>query len=121
MTDQLEHIEDVPVFVLGADGPALATENDALDLIVAAGHYGADAKWAAVPASRLCSDFFTLSTGFAGMMAQKFTSYGVGLVILGDVSGYASKPFQDWVRETNKGRHVWFARDKQHLAELLRG
>lgn len=91
-----------------------------MDLIVAAGHYGADAKWAVVPTSRLCSDFFTLSSGFAGMIAQKFTSYGVGLAILGDVSGYESKPFQDWVRETNKGRHVWFVRDMDELAGLLR-
>jgi hypothetical protein len=70
-----------------------------------------------IPVARLGDDFFALRTGVAGEILQKCVNYQLKLVILGDVSGHESKPFQDLVYECNRGRHAWFLND---MAELDR-
>ncbi|MBP2324378.1 hypothetical protein JOF56_004763 [Kibdelosporangium banguiense] len=117
--DTLAHIHDVPVLVGDPAGPVARTEADALDLVVAAGHYGANADWLLLPECRLSDDFFNLSTGFAGTVAQKFVTYGIGLAILGDISARAVGPVADWARESNKGRHLWFVADQAEFTALL--
>jgi uncharacterized protein DUF4180 len=119
MADRLAHIHEIPVLLADPDGPVMRTEADALDLVVATGHYGADAEWLVLPKCRLPTEFFTLSTGFAGTVTQKFVTYGIGLAILGDISAHLRGPVADWVRESNKGRHLWFVTDQAELAELL--
>lgn len=52
--------------------------------------------------------FFRLSTGLAGEVLQKFVNYQMKLVIVGDFSGYTSKPLQDFIRESNGGRQICF-------------
>ena len=71
----------------------------------------------AIPVERLSPAFLDLSTRLAGEVLQKFVNYGRRVAIVGDVSAAvaASKPLADFVRESNRGRHVWFVSD---LAEL---
>ncbi len=56
--------------------------------------------------------FFRLSTGLAGEVLQKFVNYQMRLGIVGDLSGYTSKPLQDFVRESNEGRQICFQPDE---------
>lgn len=109
----LQEVNGVPVFMLDADGPLIRTEQDAVDTVVNA-HGG---EWVVVPVSRLDPDFFTLSTGVAGGIVQKFVSYVKGLAIMGDVSEYVagSEPFAAFVRECNRGRHTLFVSDMDEL------
>lgn len=102
-----------------ADGPPLRGIADVLDLIGAA--WGDGVAWVGVPADRLPGDFFTLSTGVAGEIAQKFTNYRIGLAVVGDVSRHtaASNALRAWVSEANRGEHVWFVRDEAELAARL--
>jgi len=58
--------------------------------------------------NNLHKDFFQLQTRLAGDVLQKFSNYKCRLVIIGDFSKYKSKPLQDFIRESNKGRIVWF-------------
>lgn len=115
MSDTVEQINGVRVFIYG--GPPIRSEADALDVIIAAGHYGADAQWAALPVGSLAPEFFTLSTGFAGMLVQKFVSYGIRLAIVGDVSPYTaeSEPLAAFVRESNRGWQTLFVSDVDEL------
>ncbi|MBF8193911.1 DUF4180 domain-containing protein [Nonomuraea sp. K274] len=108
-------MHDQHVHVCEPHGEPLRETRDALDLIGEA--WGRGATWVAVPAERLHDDFFTLRTGVAGEIAQKFVNYGVGLAIVGDVSRHtaASSALRDWVYEVNRGDHIWFVSD---LAEL---
>jgi hypothetical protein len=53
-------------------------------------------------------DFFRLHTGFAGEILQKFSTYGFKLAIVGNFSQYKSKSLHDYIRETNKGRSIFF-------------
>ena len=56
--------------------------------------------------------FFRLSTGLAGEVLQKFVNYRMKLAVVGDFSGYASKPLQDFIRESNEGRQICFQPDE---------
>ncbi|WP_433428974.1 DUF4180 domain-containing protein [Nonomuraea sp. CA-141351] len=107
---------DDRVFVCEAHGEPLREARDALDLLGEA--FGRGASWVAVPAERLHDDFFTLRTGVAGEIAQKFVNYRIGLAIVGDISRFtaASSALRDWVLESNRGDHIWFVGDLAELA-----
>jgi hypothetical protein len=105
---------------IDADGPPVRNGADALDLI-----YGESpgADWVALPATRLDPAFFTLSTGIAGDIVQKFVNYQQPVAIVGDISAHLdeSTALRDFVRESNRGTHVWFVADSEELDRRLRG
>jgi hypothetical protein len=100
-------------------GPRLSTEADAVDLVGEA--FGADASVLVMPVARLDPAFFDPSTRRADEFVQKLADYRVQLVVLGDVGRHeaASAAFRDRVRESNRGRHVWFVPDEGTLAARL--
>lgn len=67
-----------------------------------------------LPVNRLPQDFFSLSTGQAGEIIRKSTSYNIILVIIGDIELYKNRSpaVSALVSESNKGEHVWFLKDK---------
>ncbi len=68
---------------------------------------------------QLDESFFRLSTGLAGEVLQKFVNYQMKLGIVGDYSGYTSKPLQDFIRESNEGRHICFQPDEESALAWL--
>jgi hypothetical protein len=60
--------------------------------------------------------FFELHTGIAGEVLQKFVNYRCRLAIVGDFSAIESKSLQDFIRESNKGKSVYFA---ENLTEAV--
>ncbi|WP_033820240.1 DUF4180 domain-containing protein [Kitasatospora sp. MBT63] len=119
MPETLQELHGTPVLLCAPDGPPLAGEQDALDLIGEA--FGLGAHWVAVPAGRLPDDFFRLRTGLAGRIVQKFATYRLGFAVLGDVSRHTATgtALADFVRECNGGRQVWFLADAAGLADRL--
>jgi len=119
VTARVEDLGGVRVLVLDPNGPSLASERDATDLIGDA--IGAEARWAAVPVAQLSDDFLRLGSGLAGAVLQKFVNYGLHIAIVGDIAAKtaASKPLNDFVGESNRGRHVWFVEDLAALATKL--
>ena len=117
--DDLEYRHGVPVLMAAPDGPVVSSDGDTLSLIVSAGGQGAELV--VVPIERLDADFFELSTGLAGAIAQKFVNYRMRLAILGDISNRteANKPLRDFVFETNRGRQLWFVADTDELDKRL--
>lgn len=120
MSDTLTTIHDVQVLVCATDGEKLKSERDGLDLIGDA--MSSRAGLVVVPVERLTEDFFQLKTGLAGQIMQKFVTYRLRLVILGDISEYVaqSRALRDFVYETNRGNQVWFLADLQELSERLK-
>ena len=114
MTGRLEQRNGVPVLVLAADGPPVVTEQDALDVIGLTYHR---ADVVALPVTRLAGEFFTLDNGMAGAIMQKFVNYRVRLAVVGDITGplAASSALQALVRESNRGRQIWFVTDLDEL------
>ncbi|GHO94539.1 hypothetical protein KSF_045870 [Reticulibacter mediterranei] len=119
MPDTLTTIHNVQVLTCAADGEKLKSERDALDLIGDAMSYSAELVL--VPVERLTEDFFQLKTGLAGQVIQKFVTYRLRLVILGDISEYVaqSRALRDFVYETNRHNQVWFIPNLQELSERL--
>jgi hypothetical protein len=108
----------VPVLLCDPAGAPVAGGQDALDLIGAA---LASAEIVAIPATRLDERFFSLGTGVAGEIMQKFVNYRLRLAIVGDIGAHvaASTALRDLVRESNRGRHVWFVADLAELDERI--
>ncbi|RSN64800.1 DUF4180 domain-containing protein [Actinomadura sp. WAC 06369] len=119
MADEMAERAGTPVLVCDPDGPPIATEADALDLIGAA-FLGAEVV--AVPVRRLDERFFALGSRFAGEIMQKFVNYRIRLAIVGDLSGHlaTSSALRALVAESNAGGHVWFVPDLDALDARLR-
>lgn len=119
MTGQATTLGRAVVWLCAADGPPLGSEQAALDLIGEA--YGSGATLIAIPVARLAPGFLTLSTRIAGGAIQKFVNYGFQVAFIGDIAEAvaASDALRDFVRESNRGRHVWFLDDLDALAGKL--
>jgi hypothetical protein len=96
------------ILVLDEEGLALRTVGDATDFISAAWERQADTV--ALPVTRIDPGFFSLRTGLAGEVIQKFVNYRIRLVVVGDIAAQmaTSDALRDFVYESNRGRHVWF-------------
>lgn len=122
MSGQARGLAGATVYVCAAEGVKLEGERAAADLIGEA--LAAQAQVAAVPIERLGDGFLTLSTRIAGGVIQKFVNYGLRLALVGDISEAMARStaLRDFVRESNRGRHVWFVADLAELeAKLARG
>lgn len=105
----------LPAVAWPQDSAPLATDRDAGDLVGAA--FSHEARLVILPAANLSPDFLRLASGLAGDVLQKFVNYGLRVAIVGDIAAALaqSAPLRDFVRESNRGRQVWFVAD---LAEL---
>ncbi|GAA2253417.1 MULTISPECIES: DUF4180 domain-containing protein [Kitasatospora] len=121
MADILQQLEGTPVLVCAPDGAPLSGEREATDLIGNGAYQGA--AWVAVPVERLTDDFFRLRTRVAGDIVQKFANYRLGLAVIGDISRHVSvsTALEDFVRESNRGRQLWFLSDLDALRARLAG
>ncbi|HWH58725.1 MAG TPA: DUF4180 domain-containing protein [Terriglobales bacterium] len=119
MPSQLHDLNGIRVLELDSSGAPIGNCRDALDLIGEAATNKAD--MVAVPLERLTPGFFDLKTRAAGEMIQKFSTYGVRLAIVGDVSNAveSSSAFRDFVRESNRGTTIWFVENFESLKRRL--
>jgi hypothetical protein len=119
-SDTVTDLHGVRVLVCADQGQILADESIARDLIGEAMYAAAD--WVCVPVTRVADEFFTLSTGLAGEVAQKFVNYRLRLAIVGDISHHVarSSALRDFVSETNRGRQLWFVATPEEFDERLK-
>ncbi|MFG2141038.1 DUF4180 domain-containing protein [Streptomyces sp. NPDC048650] len=101
------------------DGQRLSDGTTALDLIGEA--MGCCAEVVVVPVERVADGFFSLGSGLAGDIVQKFVNYRIRLVVLGDITSHVtgSHALRDFVREANRGSQVWFVATQEELDERL--
>jgi len=116
--DEIAVIDGVAVLRCAADGPLLDGDQAALDLI---GDALGRAELVVVPVARIAPAFFSLATGVAGAVVQKFVNYRLRLVVVGDVGEYVagSTALRDFVRECNRGTQTWFVADEAELTARL--
>ena len=104
-----------------ADGEGeiiISDAQSALDFIAGV-RYETGANCVALDKAAVCGDFFALSTGLAGEVLQKFVNYRIKLAIYGDFSKYTSVPLRDFIRESNRGRDIFFASDEKNAIARL--
>lgn len=119
MAPQIHTVSGIRVLEIDPSGPPLGSERDAVDLVGQAAEN--KAEMVALPSERLATSFFELRTRVAGEMIQKFSIYGVRVAIVGDVSAaiQSSSSFRDLVRESNRGKAIWFVANIEELEERL--
>lgn len=119
MSGQVATIAGRQVFRVAPEGPALSSEQDAVDLIGAV--FGMEIELIAIPAARFAPSFFDLSTRQAGLFIQKFSNYRLPLAIVGDLSAETagSSALAAFVMESNRRAAVMFAPDWASLEGRL--
>ncbi|MGY0065915.1 DUF4180 domain-containing protein [Streptomyces sp. QTS137] len=120
MTDShLVTVRGVSVLLCDKDGTKLGGGETALDLIGDA--LGCRADMVAVPVERVADDFFSLRSGVAGEVVQKFVNYRLRLAVIGDIASHVagSGALRDFVREANRGNQLWFVSGRTELEERL--
>jgi hypothetical protein len=119
MTEPVTERAGVRTLLCAADGPKLDSEQAAVDVIGDA--LGQRAEFVMIPLERLDERFFTLDTGLAGEILQKFATYRLRVAVIGDISGHLedSKALRDMVHESNNGKQVWFLADESELEHRL--
>lgn len=116
--NSISETHGVRVLTIEPGAPALAGEDDAVELIGQA--YGEQADVVVVPVDKVDERFFTLGTRVAGEVVRKFQAYRVRLVVLGDLGRYLdSDSFRAFVHEINKGTDIWFLADRAELDARL--
>ena len=120
MPDVVQTRHGATVLMCAPDGPKIADEQSAVDLIGTL--WGQDVQWLVLPVERLPEDFFVLRTRVAGAVVQKMQQYGFRVAVVGDISGHveASTALRDFVHESNRGRQLWFVRDEAELDARLK-
>jgi hypothetical protein len=115
----LTDIGGTEAYVLGPDGHRLSTEQDAVDIIGQL--WGQSVTLVVIPVARFADGVFDLRTTLLGHFTQKFVGYGKSLAIVGDLSAHlaASEPLRAYVRESNRGRRIWFLDDVNQVAAKL--
>ncbi len=115
----LTDLDGVRLHVLEPTGFPVTTSVDTFDLIGNACYR--DVHVLAVPVERLAPEFLDLSSGVAGEVLQKAVNYRLKIAVIGDVADrVATSPaLADFVRESNRGEHVWFLPDVEALEARL--
>ena len=99
------------IAIVREPGVLITSGSSAMDLLATV-RYESECSAMILFQEQLDESFFRLSTGLAGEVLQKFVNYQMKLAIVGDFSGYTSKPLQDFIRESNEGRHICFQPDE---------
>lgn len=106
------------IVLIVADEVVIKDTRSALDLIATL-QYETDCDKFIIDKSCVVDDFFVLSTGIAGEILQKFINYSKKIAIVGDFTGYTSKPLKDFIYESNNGNSVYFLPSIEEAIILL--
>ena len=111
-------VNGVEIAIVESEETLIVDVQAALDLMATV-RYETQADCMALSKSALDERFFVLSSGLAGDILQKFVNYQFKVAIVGDFSGYTSKPLKDFIYESNNGNHVFFVATQAEAIEKL--
>ncbi len=104
--------------VVQSDDVVIADVPSALDLLMTA-KYELGTKNIVIDKKLVTEEFFILSSGLAGEILQRFVNYDGRIAIFGDYSHYTSKPLHDFIRESNRGKDVFFVSTEEEAIDKL--
>lgn len=106
--------------LVSGSGKVITDVQTAIDLLMSA-QYGLGTKNIVIDKAAVDEDFFSLSTGLAGEVLQKYINYGGRIAVYGDYSCYDSKSLKDFIYECNKGTNIFFAATEEEAVDMLTG
>lgn len=110
-------INETKIAEVISDDTIINKIEDGLDLVGNLYYQGFDKI--VIHENNITPDFFDLKNGIAGEILQKFSTYRVRMAIVGDFSKYTSKSLNDFIYESNKGRHINFVTSKTDAIKIL--
>jgi hypothetical protein len=93
------------------------TQQDILDLIGLCGEAGSNRVL--ISDGSLHPDFFDLSTGTAGEITLKLSTYRIKTAFMIDLALISSVRFQEWAAECNRGQEIHFWADESEAESWL--
>lgn len=120
MNTKVIQYNQVPCALVQSTQVLLSDVQSALDLIMTV-NYETGCNRIAIRKEAIAEDFFVLSTKLAGEILQKFITYQMKVAIIGDFSGYTSKPLKDFIYESNQGKDIFFVRSEEEALKRLAG
>ncbi len=114
----VNHCQKKKIAIIQDTNLLITDVQSALDLIATV-QYETDCKNVVLPQEAITEKFFSLKTGLAGEILQKFVTYHIKVVIVGDFSSYASKSLHDFIYESNHGRHIAFLPTQEDACNWL--
>ena len=106
------------IAVVNNDEVCISDVQSALDFMISVNHETGNHS-IIINKEAIVEDFFILSTRLAGEILQKFITYQFKLAIVGDFSGYTSKPLKDFIYESNHGKDIFFVSSEKEAIEKL--
>ena len=106
------------IAIVNSDTVCISDVQSALDFMMSV-NYETGSHSIILNKDAVTPDFFVLSTRIAGEILQKFIIYQFKFAIVGDFSGYTSKPLKDFIYESNKGRDIFFVSSEEDAIEKL--
>lgn len=108
---------DTKIVEVVSDATIINTAQDALDLMMNFLSLGMSKM--IFHKKNINPDFFSLSTGFAGEIAQKFVNYGAQLAIVGDFANLTSKSLNAFILESNRGNQLFFLENTEAAQKIM--
>jgi hypothetical protein len=106
MTIETHVVEDQIITEITSSELLIASNEDGIDLVGNLFFQGSDKV--ILHQENITPAFFDLKNGMAGEILQKFSTYHIQLVIVGDFSIYTSNSLKDFIHESNQGRQINF-------------
>jgi hypothetical protein len=72
-----------------------------------------------VKKENIINDFFNLSTGIAGEILQKFSTYDMRMAIVGDFENIKSKSLNAFICESNKIKRIIFVKTAEDALDIF--
>lgn len=110
-------INDTKIAEVISDETIISKTEDGLDLLGNLYYQGFDKI--IIHEKNITPDFFDLKNGIAGEILQKFSTYRVRLAVVGNFAKYTSKSLNDFIYESNKGRHINFVSSCAEALKIL--
>ena len=102
---------------LTTDELLISNTQEAVDILMNCAYQGADCM--IIEKHHLHPDFFNLKTKIAGDILQKFSTYQMRLIIIGDFEQYSSQSLKDFIYESNKGGRFIFKPTVEQALHIL--
>lgn len=106
------------IAVVNSDTVCISDVQSSLDFMMSV-NYETGSHSIIINKEAIIEDFFVLSTRLAGEILQKFITYQFKLAIIGDFSGYTSKPLKDFIYESNNGKDIFFVPSEEEAIKKL--
>lgn len=117
MTIEIHEARDIRIAEVISEGLLISSPEDGIDLL--GNLYYQDFDKIIIHEKNIVQDFFDLKNGMAGEILQKFSTYRVGLAIVGDFSKFESKSLKDFIFESNKRGQINFVVTASEAIEKL--